>query len=296
MAKKVDIVRKWEYNEKTDLIIGMKERRPAMSERKSLDTLCAALAYAMKVEAPADAQAANPDLVAYIDGCFGDEGADRIFMYNPDAIGEWVYRKYPGLLKEVTALTELEVNFETVMPSVTPVCFGTMYTGAQPSVHGIRKYEKPVIRIDTLFDAMIRAGKKCVIVGDTDCSMSNIFLEREMDYFRFDSIAEINAKAVELILEDKYDLVCIYNGNYDSVMHRYGPESIEALGELRDNSYAFATFCELIKNNWKDHNTLVGFAMDHGCHAIDGGCGSHGLDMEEDLHIVHRYGAFLNRK
>jgi hypothetical protein len=29
--------------------------------------------------------------------------------------------------------------------------------------------------------------------------------------------------------------------------------------------------------------------MDHGCHEIDGGCGSHGLDMEEDLNIVHRY-------
>ena len=24
-------------------------------------------------------------------------------------------------------------------------------------------------------------------------------------------------------------------------------------------------------------------AMDHGCHEIDGGCGSHGLDMPEDI-------------
>jgi hypothetical protein len=29
--------------------------------------------------------------------------------------------------------------------------------------------------------------------------------------------------------------------------------------------------------------------MDHGCHEIDGGCGSHGLDMPEDLNIVHLY-------
>ena len=35
--------------------------------------------------------------------------------------------------------------------------------------------------------------------------------------------------------------------------------------------------------------TLVGFAMDHGCHEIDGGCGSHGLDMPEDINIVHLY-------
>ena len=265
-----------------------------MSERRSLDTLCAALAYAMKIDAPACAAEANSELCAYIDEKFGEKGADRIFMYNPDAIGEWVDRKYAQLLKEVTMRTDLELNFETVMPSVTPVCFGTMYTGAQPSVHGIRKYEKPVIRIDTLFDAMIRAGKRCAIVADKDCSMANIFLEREMDYYLFNTIPEINAKAAELILEDKYDLICVYNGNYDGVMHRFGPESIEALGELRANAQAFATFCELIKKNWK-HNALIGFAMDHGCHEIDGGCGSHGLDMDEDLHIAHRYAALVNK-
>ena len=38
-----------------------------MSKRRSLDTLCAALAYAMKVDAPECAAKANPELVAYID-------------------------------------------------------------------------------------------------------------------------------------------------------------------------------------------------------------------------------------
>lgn len=265
-----------------------------MSKRRSLDTLCAALAYAMRIESPDCAAEANEELVAYIDDKFGDRGVDRIFMYNPDAIGEWIHNKYSHLLKEVALHIDLEVDFETVMPSVTPVCFGTMYTGAQPAVHGIRKYEKPVIKIDTLFDAMIKGGKKCAIVADKDCSMANIFLDRKMDYYLFDTISEINAKAAELILEDKYDLICVYNGNYDGVMHRYGPESIEALAELRANAQAFSTLCYLIKNNW-NHNTLLGFAMDHGCHAIDGGCGSHGLDMEEDLYITHCYGAIVKK-
>lgn len=259
-----------------------------MTERRSLDTVCAALSYAMKIDAPDCSAEANPEIVAYIDENFGDEGVDRIFMYNPDAIAQWVVEKYPQLMIEVTDRTDIALPLETVMPSVTPVCFGTMYTGAQPSVHGIRKYEKPVIKIDSLFDAMIRNGKKCAIVADCDCSMSKIYLEREMDYFFYKTIPEINAKAAELILADEYDLICVYNGNYDTLMHRYGTESIEALSELRANSYAFGEFYELIKANW-NHNTLVGFAMDHGCHDIDGGCGSHGLDMEEDLHIVHRF-------
>ena len=194
-------------------------------------------------------------------------------------------------MKEVTDRTEHAAPFCVVMPSVTPVCFGTMYTGAQPCVHGIQKYVKPVIKIDTIFDAMIRSGKKPAIVCTAGDSMSKIYLEREMDYFFYPTVEEVNAKAAELILEDKYDFIAVYNGNYDSIMHKFGPESIEALGELRANSRTFGLFSELIANNWKQHNTLIGFAMDHGCHEIDGNCGSHGLDMEEDLNIVHHYKA-----
>ena len=40
-----------------------------------------------------------------------------------------------------------------------------------------------------------------------------------------------------------------------------------------------------------NHSSMksMGFAMDHGCHEIDGNCGSHGLDMDEDFNIVHFY-------
>ena len=256
---------------------------------QSLDTLCASLAYTMGIDAPECAAEASPQLTGYVDNKFAGKKADRIFMYNPDAIAEWVFRKYPSLLEPAVKRGGLEVPFCAVMPSVTPVCFGTMYTGAQPSVHGIRAYEKPVIKIDTLFDALIRAGKKPVIVSTTGDSMSKIFLERNMDYFIYDTVAEVNAKAAEIIMEDKYDFVAVYNKNYDFVMHKKGPESVDALAELKVNAEAFAMFSVLIDKYWKKHNTLVGFAMDHGCHEIDGNCGSHGLDMPEDLNIVHLY-------
>jgi hypothetical protein len=256
---------------------------------QSLDRLCASLAYTMGIDAPECAAEASPQLTGYVDNKFAGKKADRIFMYNPDAIAEWVFRKYPSLLEPAVKRGDLEVPFCSVMPSVTPVCFGTMYTGAQPSVHGIRAYEKPVIKIDTLFDALIRAGKKPVIVSTTGDSMSKIFLERNMDYFIYDTVAEVNAKAAEIIMEDKYDFVAVYNKNYDFVMHKKGPESVDALAELKVNAEAFAMFSVLIDKYWKKHNTLVGFAMDHGCHEIDGNCGSHGLDMPEDLNIVHLY-------
>jgi predicted AlkP superfamily pyrophosphatase or phosphodiesterase len=264
--------------------------------KHSLDTICSALTYAMGVDAPEKAQEKNPDLSGYVDSALGGEKADRIFMYNPDAIAQWVYEKYAHLMDEAIDYTDIKVPLCTVMPSVTPVCFATMYTGTQPEVHGIRRYEKPVLTVDTLFDALIRAGKKCAIIADKNASMAHIFNERAMDYFVYDTTEEINAKASELIINDEYDFIAVYNGNYDALMHRWGPESIESLAELRSNSYAFGEFTMLIRKYWKNHNTLVGFAMDHGCHEIDGGCGSHGLDMEEDLNIVHLYKAYPKEK
>ncbi|MBR7165864.1 MAG: alkaline phosphatase family protein [Clostridia bacterium] len=265
----------------------------AKNGRYSLDTVCAALAYAMGVEPPQYAAEKNPVLSEYIDSVFGGEKADRILMYHPGAIARWIYEKYRWFMTDATLHAEAEVPLEAVMPSVTPVCFGTMYTGAQPEIHGIQNYEKPVIRIDTLFDALLRAGKKVALITYGACSLGKIYLEREMDYFHFDfeqgGEAAVNAKAAELILRDEHDFILIYNGNYDSVMHKFGPESPEALGELRANCHIFGCLSNLIRENWKHHNALAGFAMDHGCHEIDGGCGSHGLAMKEDLQITHLY-------
>lgn len=260
-----------------------------MKNSNSLDTLCAALSYAMGINAPECAAAPNADLCAYLDRTLCGKKADKIFMYNPDAIAQWIYEKYAPMFTEVKQMADIEVPFSTVMPSVTPVCFGTMYSGAQPQIHGIQAYVKPVITIDTIFDALIRNGKKPVIVSTIGDSMSKIYLEREMDYFIYDTIEQVNEKAAELIKQDTYDFIAVYNGNYDSYMHKFGPESNEALEELRANVKTFGMFYEMISEHWKSHNTLVGFAMDHGCHEIDGHCGSHGLDMDEDLNIVHLY-------
>lgn len=274
----------------------MKKGEKMKINKTSLDTLCGALCKVMGVEPPEKSAAPCSELIEYANNVFSGNFADKIFMYNPDAIAQWIYEIYPHFVKKVSDRTDLKIPFCTVMPSVTPVCFGTMYTGAQPAVHGIQSYVKPVIAIDTLFDAMIRAGKKCAIVSTTNDSMSKIFLEREMDYFIYDTTEEVNAKASELIIEDSHDFIAVYNGNYDSTMHKYGPESIEALGELRANAETYATFDVLIQKYWTKHNCLIGFAMDHGCHEIDGDCGSHGLDMPEDLNIVHCYKAYPANK
>lgn len=286
------------FNVSIDEILSEKDKSETNLNKNSLDTICAALAYAMGIETPKNAAAPNFELTNYIDKVFDGKKADRVVMYNPDAIAQWIYEKYPFPFTRVKDRAGVEIPLRSVMPSVTPVCFGTMYTGAQPSVHGIQKYEKPVITIDTIFDALVRAGKKVAIITYSTCSISRIFLERNVDYYHFEkgNIAEVNAKAMEIILKDEHDFIVIYNGNYDSVMHKKGPESVESLGELAVNCHMFCCISELIKEHWQHHNTLLGFAMDHGCHEIDGGCGSHGLDMPEDLNITHLYKGYPKTK
>ena len=266
----------------------------------SLDTLCAALCYAMDVEPPKHAAPANEDLVRFVDEAFGGQKCDRLFMFNPDAVAQWVSEKYSYLFQEVTQRCPLQLPLRTVMPSVTPVCFATMYTGAQPQVHGIEKYEKPVVTIDTIFDAFIRAGKRCALITDhPNCSLSKIFLNRDIDYYIFENAEDVNAQAMRLIQEDRHDFIICYNENFDQQMHRCGPESILALSEIRCNSRTFGQLHSQIRTCWKEHRTLMGFAMDHGCHECDyisakSGkhlLGNHGKDLPEDLNICHYYAA-----
>lgn len=71
-----------------------------------------------------------------------------------------------------------------------------------------------------------------------------------------------------------------------TVMHPEGKQSIEA---LKANIAVFSQIYDAIKEKWSGHRTLLGFCPDHGCHEIDGGAGSHGLDMQEDMNIIHMF-------
>ena len=241
------------------------------------------------INAPKEAESSIDIIVNSAKSYFGDRKIDRVFMYNPDAIALWLFQKYTALFEKAFLQSSVQIPMLSIMPSVTPVCFASMYTGAMPTVHGIQEYIKPVVKTDTIFDAFIRSDMKPAIISTANASMSCIFLEREMDYFIYDNHEDCNKKAMELIAGDKHDLIVLYNGNYDTVMHRTGTESSEAISELKNNIETYSTVIKQIEKHWKNHRTMIGFCPDHGCHDIDGNLGSHGLDMAEDMNIIHFY-------
>jgi len=211
---------------------------------------------------------------------------DRIFMYNPDAIGSWVYNHYSRFTGKAESVCDLKLPMLSVIPPVTPVCFGSMYSGLQPDGHGIHKYEKPVLKCKTVFDRLIEAGKKVAIVSTEGDSISLIFLERNMDYFIYKTVKECNQKAKELIEQDKYDVIILYNTDYDYWMHRVGPKGFLARKALKNNSNTYCELKELISKNWKNHHTALAFAPDHGCH-YKGPLGTHGINETCDMNIFH---------
>ena len=112
-----------------------------------------------------------------------------------------------------------------------------------------------------------------------------------MDYYHFTTgtTAESNAKAIELIFKDEHDFIVFFSSDYDTVMHKRGPEDPRALAELRVCDAVFSLISDTVKNALAHRNVLIGLTADHGCHEIDGGRGSHGSDRPEDINIVHLY-------
>ena len=251
-------------------------------------TVASLMGFAM----PEEADTANPIILDTASRKLDGKQVKRALLYNPDAIALWLYQKYTEHFLPVIRNTCAALPVYSVMPSVTPVCFASMYSGLMPEKHGIQAYVKPVLSVATLFDAAIASGHKPIIISTEGDSITKIFLERKMDYIVCQTPDECNEQALKVIADNVHDIIVVYNGNFDATMHRWGPESPEALAQLTHNTQSFETLCAAAKKAWQCIPSMTAFLPDHGCHEIDGQLGSHGLDMAEDMNIIHFYNFF----
>jgi 2-polyprenyl-3-methyl-5-hydroxy-6-metoxy-1,4-benzoquinol methylase len=232
--------------------------------------------------------------------------ATRVLVYAPDAIGRLFLERHPEPRKRLVAASDVAVNLRSVFPPKTPVCFASMFTGAPPEVHGIRKYERPVLTCDTLFDALARREMTEIVGTVPDCgaasaedcprstisgrvpsgrehrvaivavkgsSMDIIFRNRPIDYFTEDYDPQVTERTLELVREDKHDFIVAYHQEYDDLMHRFGPESPEAVAAAKRHVETFVRLWQATEQHWQAHNRVLVFTPDHGAHnkAADGG-------------------------
>ena len=79
----------------------------------------------------------------------GEAAIDRCLVYCPDALGEHIWSRYPAEADGISAVCPQRVRLGSVVPPKTPVCYASIFTGALPESHGIRRYERPVLAVDT---------------------------------------------------------------------------------------------------------------------------------------------------
>ncbi|MDH5355505.1 MAG: alkaline phosphatase family protein [Gammaproteobacteria bacterium] len=214
-----------------------------------------------------------------------------------DAIGAHLWKSHESELNKLLPLVPLRVPLQAVFPPVTPVCFASIFTGAQPDVHGIHSYTRPVLECDTLFDALVRADKKVAIVSVKNSSIDIIFRNRDLAYFSEDDDQAVTKRTLDVIQGDEYDVIVAYQANYDDNLHRTEPFSPICIAALVQHIQDFRKMAEAANLRWKDKGHVVAFAPDHGAHINPStGKGDHGLDIREDMDVFHCYGIFTGEQ
>jgi hypothetical protein len=240
-------------------------------------------------------ESVEPPLDAVLDRAMalGALPCKRILLYAPDAIGLHFCEAHPEIIAPVAREASTAVALRAAIPPVTPVCFGSMFTGYPPSVHGITKLERPVLRCETLFDRLVQAGKKVAIVATRGSSIDRIFRERPLDYFSEDYDPQATERALQLIAARDHDLILVYHQEYDDALHRTTPGSESALEAARRHVASFVQLAQAVNRSWSAGSRMIAFAPDHGAHVNpESGRGTHGIEVPEDMDMRHFFGVF----
>jgi predicted AlkP superfamily pyrophosphatase or phosphodiesterase len=249
-------------------------------------TICAAF----NVEEPSSCGAvAIAPIVDQIARTMGEGKMEKAVLFCCDAMGEHQRDHFPEVFNRIEKVAPFRIPSVAVMPSVTPVCYGTIFTGAAPCVHGIQKYEKPVLKVETLFDVMAKANKNVAIVAYNNCSIDTIFRLRNVDYYSFRTDAQSFNCTLELIEKNQYDLIISYMTDYDAKQHKTGCFSKEATQQAYLATDRFEELSRAIDTYYKDKNRMLVFVPDHGGHLVEKNCGTHGFDIPEDMLVSHYY-------
>lgn len=220
-----------------------------------------------------------------------DQKIEKTLIFCADAVGDFLVSKYAADFKPLQDQSDFIMTGSNVIPSVTPVCFATIFTGAPPEVHGITKYMRPVLKVETLFDVFAKNGKNTAIISVNHCSIDLIFRERNIDYFSLRSDEASYQLARRILAEGgwNYDLILCYDGGYDSAMHHNGVFAEKSVQAMRDSIRRCLDLIQQADRCWPDKNRLSIFVSDHGAHDAIPGKGIHGTKKPDDMIVDHYY-------
>ncbi|MCU0521643.1 MAG: alkaline phosphatase family protein [Anaerolineae bacterium] len=216
--------------------------------------------------------------------------ATRVAVLAPDAFGWFAWTLWQAEMPYLQTLhAEHSLILRSVMPSITPVNFATMVTGADLDGHGVRTRDHD-FQCETLFDVVRRAGGLSAAVGFEGYTGSSL-LARYADIDGTtvrgtdDVIAE---KVIEIARADAPEFLIAQLGRVDDVFHEFGPSSAEVLPMLRDTDARLRRLVKALRP--LGYGVII--LADHGQHDIADDVrrdddsipkkGGHGQDRDED--------------
>jgi predicted AlkP superfamily pyrophosphatase or phosphodiesterase len=225
---------------------------------------------------PIPAQATGDPIPAIIEAL---RPAQRVAVIAPDALGLAIVAHWGAEMPFLASLLERNrVTLRAVMPTITPVNFATMVTGAERGVHGIGAFTDS-FACETLFDVVRAHGGKSAGVGQKGYTGSEL-LGRSADLWgkaESNTDDEVESIALGFAASEGPQFLIVQLGSTDDVLHQYGPSSPRVVPKLRETDERLARMVERL--------TGLGYAViidaDHGQHDVETG-GSHGTDGDED--------------
>lgn len=231
---------------------------------------------------PAPAKAIGQPIDVIVSGL---NGCNRVAILATDALGMFAWNLWKHEMPYLSSLhARNSVVLRSVLPSITPVNFATMVTGANRDGHGIYSFRHD-FECQTLFDVVRSSGGTSAGIGIHDYTGSAL-LGRFADICgnagdgSDDDIAD---KIIEISRNGAPEFMIAQLGRVDDVFHEHGPSSPEVVPMLRDTDSRLQRLVEHLKP--LDYGVII--LSDHGQHdvldALPGQHkGNHGSDSDED--------------
>jgi len=177
------------------------------------------------------------------------------------------------------------LHIRSMMPTITPVNFATMLTGASPSTHTIRDRTEP-LGLETVFDVLREESLTSATAARAKSSLAILISPHadEPGIAESNTDDEVKKLAMEA-LERKVDLLWIQLLDVDDAGHGHGPLSSQGAAAVH---MADGHLREIAVEARRNGYGLVVLA-DHGQHTVvrEGGReeGTHGTPMDEDVYV-----------
>jgi len=171
------------------------------------------------------------------------------------------------------------LNAWTVTPSVTIAAIPSIYTGATPEVHGVTSWDGE-IHAETIVEVFEESGLPCAIVGE-DPILGGYSATYCTGYYSNPHPDEnFTSVAINLLRENDFYFISIYNPVPDKMGHQYGHNSPQYREAIENADYHIGRLVENLKELGVYDNTLIVITPDHGITGT-----SHGYGYETDMRV-----------